>query len=210
MSATKAKTLLNCIILGVAVVALTACGQRENRPIYTQESEVEELEAPEGLDKPSFSRTYVIPGEFLPELAGQRDESRPPRVLSSEEVEQARSRIQFGSRGLYLEVDDEAGSVFRRLGFALERDGMRVLESDPDEDMYLFRLDHEPIVEERRGVSRLAFWRRAAIYDYSGEYRIELEEQGDRTRVNLLDSRGDILDLDPAEMVLSRIRDRLG
>lgn len=207
VAATRSGVTITAMVL---VLALSACAQRDDRPIYTTHTEVSPLEVPEDLDEPSISQAYGIPGEFLPELAGQRDDSRPPRVLSSEEARQARSRILFGPRGLYLEVDDEQSSVFRRLGFALNRAEMRVLETDPDNDMYRFKLDHDPIVEDRTGLRRLAFWRRAAIYDYSGEYRIVLEEDEGRTRVILLDENGGIVDLDPAEVVLSNIQERLG
>ncbi len=210
MPAAKAKFYKSLLLAVVSTALLVACGQRENRPIYTEEEDYEELEVPDDLDAPDTSRAFMIPGDFLPELAGQRDESRPPRVLSSEEVEQARSRIRFGPRGLFLEVDDEAESVFRRLGFALERGGMRVLDSDSGARSYQFHVDHEPVTEDRRGLARLAFWRSSVIYDYSGDYRIEVEGEGEQARVHLLDENGDLVDLDPAEQILGAIRDRLG
>ncbi len=198
------------LLIAVAVVSVCACAGRDRTPVYVDSEEVRTIEVPEGLTPPPVRQTFDIPGYSLPELAGS-GEARPPQVLPSAIAERARSRIRFGPTGLYLQVDDDVDSVFRRLGFALNRGGMAVREVDPDVRMYLFSFEHEPVEQTRHGMARLAFWRGTETIDYSGIYRIRVESEGQQsTRVALLDAEGRLLALEHAEFVLARLRDRLG
>lgn len=194
-----------------ALILAAGCGLlRGKDPVYVQSEELPPIEVPPDLHPPPVQETFTIPGYFLPELAAQGDESLPPRVLPSAEAEAARSRIRFGPTGLYLEVDDEASSVWRRLGFTLNRDGMSVQEVNESERRYRFRFQHEPITTDRGFFSRLLFWRGADVIDYSGEYMLEIHRDGTRTRVALLDDDGSVIDMNRAEFVLARLRERLG
>ncbi len=197
-------------ILALAVVFASGCANRESNPVYLESEEVDPIEVPEDLDRPSVRSTYEVPGYFLPELAGAGNEARPPRVLPSAEAEASRSRIAFGPTGLHLEVEDEPESVWRRLGFTLDRDRMSVREVDESERRYRFEFNDEAEEIRRRGLARLAVWRGTEIRDYSGTYRAEIEEAGDRTRVALFHADGDLVELDRAEHILAILRERLG
>ncbi len=203
--------LISTSLLLAAVFAMLAgCAGRDRQPIYTDSEELDPIEAPSGLSQPQARSTFEVPGYFLPELAAQGTD-RPPRVQPSAEAEQSRSHIRFGATGLFLEVQDEPDSVWRRLGFTLNRNGMRVEEQDDSQQRYHFRFSHDPIEIERTGLSRLAFWRSREVNDYSGTYRIKVREGGDETaEVILLDAEGEILEMERAEFVLARLRDRLG
>ncbi len=198
------------VLILLAVALATACFNRDSRPVYVQSEEVSELEVPEDLSLPDVRRTYDIPGAFLPQLAGVGDEASPPVVLSSAEAEASRSHIRFGSRGLYLEVEDEADSVWRRLSFTLNRAGMSLRQTDESERRYRFHFDHEPIEVDRGWTANLAFWRGDEFLDYSGEYQVEVQEDDRNTRVVLLSGQGEVLQMDRAEYVLARLRERLG
>lgn len=197
----------------LAAALASGCGVwRSEAPVYVDSDEVDPIEVPEGLTPPPVRSTFEIPGYFLPELAARVDESRPPQVPTSDEAEQARSRIRFGPTGLYLEVDDEAASVWRRLGFSLNRGGMAVTEVREGERRYRFEFDDDPVVEERGLIRRAVFfWRSPEVTDYSGEYLIEVQpESSQRTRVAILDSQGDVIRMERAEYVLAQLRERLG
>jgi len=197
------------LMLSLMVVMATACFNRD-RPIYVQSDDLPELQVPEDLSLPNVRRTYDIPGVFLPQLAGVGDEATPPVVLSSAEAEASRSHIRFGSRGLYLEVEDEADSVWRRLSVSLNRGGMSLRDTNQNERRYRFQFDHEPIEVDGGWTSNLAFWQADEFLDYSGEYQVELQEDGAMTRVVLLSGQGDVLQMDRAEFVLAQLRERLG
>jgi uncharacterized lipoprotein len=189
---------------------VSGCFNRDPEPIYVDSEEVDPIEVPEGMTEPPTSTAYRIPGTFLPELAATGDEALPPQVLPSSEAEASRSHIRFGPTGLYLEVEDEPDSVWRRLSFTLNRQGMTVRRIDEPDRRYLFEFTHEPIRVERSGLARLAFWRSTEVRDYSGQYLAEVRPEGDQSRVVLFDRNGQIVEMDRAEYVLAVLRDRLG
>jgi uncharacterized lipoprotein len=198
--------------LGVMLMlsVLVACGGR-SQLLYVDSEEIEPLRVPEHLDTPDTRLTYDVPGFFLPELATRSDQGRPPQVQSSAEAEASRSQILFGSQGLFLEVQDSHDSVWRRLGFSLNRAGMRIRDLDEAAQQYQFYLDHEGIVLQRRGLERAVFWRADEVIDYSGEFVAEIVPIGEaRTRVNLRNADGSLVDMDQAEYVLGVLRERLG
>jgi uncharacterized lipoprotein len=201
---------IRIVLLLLAALLTSACFNRDRQPIYVDSEEVKRIEAPVGLSEPQVRPTYQIPGYSLPQLAAVGDEARPPRVLPSAEAEASRSHIRFGPVGLYLEVQDEPDSVWRRLSFSLNRAGMSVRQVDEPNRRYQFRLDHDPVVIERTGFSRLAFWRSDRAEDFSGDYRLEVQPEGDNTRVLLTDRNGQVLDMNRAEYVLAVLRERLG
>lgn len=202
--------LISALILVLAVLILSACAGRDRQPVYLQSDEVAPIRVPAGLDEPRIRPTFEVAGVFLPEMAGQH-EPRPPRVLPSAEAERSRSHIRFGPRGLFLEVDDEADSVWRRLGFSLNRSGMQVREVREDRSQYLFRFDDDPTVVDRTGLARIAFWRSAERIDHSGDFVAEVEAVNDRSsRVLLFDSAGNLVEMNQAERVLAVLRERLG
>jgi uncharacterized lipoprotein len=203
--------LFSTTLMGMlAVLMLSGCAGRDRQPIYVQSDEVAPIRAPSGLDEPRVRPTFQVGGVFLPEMAGQHD-TRPPRVLPSAEAERSRSHIRFGPRGLFLEVEDEADSVWRRLGFSLNRGGMQVSEVREDKNQYAFQFTDDPLLIDRTGLSRLAFWRSPERVDHSGDFLVEVEPVNERvTRVLLMDDAGKLLEMNRAEHVLAVLRERLG
>lgn len=207
----KPSPAISRMLFALLLVSLVSgCFNRDQSPIYVDSEEIDPIEVPDDLTEPPRSTAYRIPGTFLPELAAAGDEALPPRVLPSAEAEASRSHIRFGPTGLYLEVEDEADSVWRRLSFSLNRSGMSVRRIDEPDRRYLFEFDHDPIRIERSGLARLAFWRSTEVRDYSGQYLAEVRPEGDQARVVLLDQNGQIVDMDRAEYVLAVLRERLG
>ncbi len=204
------QVIQRCLLILMVAGLVAGCFGRDRRPIYVQSEEVPPIQVPAGLSLPDVRQTFDIPGTFLPELAAVGDESKPPVVLSSAEAEASRSHIRFGPTGLYLEVEDEPDSVWRRLSFTLNRGGMNVREINQEHRRYRFYLDHEPLEIRRTGLARFAFWRGDELVDYSGTYLAELREDGNRTRIVLLGEGGEIIEMERAEYVLSMLRERLG
>lgn len=199
------------LLLLILVALVSGCFNRDRQPIYADSEEVEPIRVPPGLTQPEPRSTFDVPGYSLPELAARGNEELPPRVMPSAEAERSRSHIRFGPTGLYLEVRDEADSVWRRLGFTLNRAGMNVREIDEQARRYRFHFDDDPVVAQRSGLSRIAFWRGNEVIDFSGIYLVEVRSQDEgKTRVALLDENGRILDMERAEHVLATLRDRLG
>ncbi len=207
---TRSRTIF--IILLTVPLMLGGCFNSKRDPVYVGSKEIDPIEAPPGLDQPQTRDTFDIPGYSLPQLAAQGEQERPPEVQPSMVAEQSRSQIRFGPTGLYLAVQDQPDSVWRRLGFTLNRGGMQVEQVDEDQHRYLFQLAHEPIQPETGFLDRLTFWSSPEAIDYSGRYmvRVAVQAENGTTRVELLNTDGSVVELDRAEFVLARLRERLG
>lgn len=191
---------------------LGGCFNSKRDPVYVGSEEIDPIKAPPGLDQPHTRDIFDVPGYSLPELAAQGEQERPPEVQPSVVAEQSRSQIRFGPTGLYLAVEDQPDSVWRRLGFTLNRGGMQVEQVDEDQHRYLFWFAHQPIQPEKSLLDHLTFWSSPEAIDYSGSYfaRVARQAEGGITRVELLDADGSVVELDRAEFVLARLRERLG
>lgn len=202
------------LLTGLSLLVLSGCGTtRSDQPVYVASEEIQAIEVPEGMSQPTYRPVFEIPGYSLPELAAQGDESLPPDVPSSAEAEQAQSRIRFGPTGLYLEVEDEAASVWRRLSYALNRGEMSVEKVLEDQRRFVVKFDHEPVPGSDRGLISTAFmfWKAPDLIDYRGRYLLEVQRAtAQTTRVAILDEQGGVLPMQQAEFVLNRLQDRLG
>lgn len=207
---TQTRTVL-ILSLSTAFV-LAGCFNSERDPVYVASEEIEPIEAPPGLDQPSTRNIYDVPGYSLPELAAQGNPENPPEVQPSSVAEQSRSQIRFGPKGLYLAVEDVPDSVWRRLGFTLNRGDMQVRQVDENERRYIFSFNHEPVQPDVGFLDRLTFWSSPDPVDYSGEYvaRVGNKASDGVTAVELLDADGSVVELERAEFVLARLRERLG
>lgn len=197
--------------LATCAIALSACGlfgrDEEDQPEYYEAVEAPPLEIPDGLARPtSDSALYILaPPAPLPQRELQ---SRPPRVSSTSTSGNANATLRWGSEGVYLLVEDSQESVQRRLGFVIERAGMR---NEPLTDVPGYRVEywHQPTETDEGFFSRLAFWRDDAP-NYSGTYRVITRPDGEKTRVFVKNPDGTEADPDAAEHLLVILGERLG
>ena len=210
--ALMSKRGLSVITALLGSLLLAACGNVGG--VYVDSREASPLRVPDQLDRPSTEAALTIPGAAAPELAGLRDEAVPPKVLTSEEAAQSTSRVGFGDGALFLLIEDSVDSVYRRLGFTLERSGMSIESREPDRLTYTFLYRQPPPTQLRKGFWRkMAFWKGADWEDYSGRYEVRLvpdDDKPEHTRVYLYDSEGNAAQPEPVEQLLGIVQERLG
>ena len=193
--------------LGVALLALTACGGGQKKPEYYDADETATLEIPEGLSRPDHSQALIIntPQMPPPSLAM---ESKPPRVSSTTSGIDRNSRLQWSAQGLFLVVEDSAESADRRLGLVLENSGMERIRKD---EKGVYRFDYYQTFADMGGFWKsLAFWSRDNREDYSGAYQAFVRPDGENARVYIKYADGTDCEADAAEHLLDVIRSRLG
>jgi uncharacterized lipoprotein len=193
--------------LGVALLALTACGGGQKKPEYYDADETATLEIPEGLSRPDHSQALIIntPQMPPPSLAM---ESKPPRVSSTTSGIDRNSRLQWSAQGLFLVVEDSAESADRRLGLVLENSGMERIRKD---EKGVYRFDYYQTLADMGGFWKsLAFWSRDNREDYSGAYQAFVRPDGENARVYIKYADGTDCEADAAEHLLDVIRSRLG
>ena len=201
-------TRLFCIILTtLAFLLLAACSSKGKKPEYYDAVETPSLEVPEGLSKPDSSSALVIRAPYMPPPA-MILQDMPPRISNTTSGIDANSRLSWSSQGLYLLVEDTPESVHRRLGLVIERSGMKRINLD-EKDVY--RFDYYQKFDGPDGFfSKMAFWSRDNVEDYSGAYQAFTQPEGENTRVYIKYADGTDCEPDAAEHVLAVLGARMG
>jgi len=198
-----------CIfLLSALVLLLGACSSDGRKPEYYDVSGTEDLQIPEGLDRPSSYSALVIQYPNLP-LPAMALDPVPPRISSTTSGIDPNSRLNWSAQGMYLLVDDNFDSAERRLDLVINRSGMEKVRRD-DEGVY--RFDYYQVFDkgENGFFSSMAFWRRDSREDYSGAYQVYIRPAGEKTRVYIKYADGTDCEPDAAEHVLAVLGSRLG
>lgn len=197
------------LVTVAALLLLAGCagGDTRTREYYSA-VETKPLDIPEGLARPTSSSALVINVPRMP-LSPMATESKPPRISSTTSGLDSNSRFKWSAQGLYLLVDDSPESVQRRLQLVIERAGMQRIRVD---EKGVYRFDYYQTFggEEAGFLSRMAFWKRDDVEDYSGAYQTYVEPDGEQARVYIKYADGTECEPDAAEHILDVVRARLG
>lgn len=197
------------VLITLAALSLLAgCAGDSRTREYYGAVETKPLEIPEGLARPTSSSALVINAPRMP-LSPMATESKPPRISSTTSGLDSNSRFTWSATGLYLLVEDSPESVQRRLRLVIERAGMQRVRVDENG---VYRFDYYQTFggEDEGFLSRLAFWNRDEVEDYSGAYQVYVEPDGEQARVFIKYADGTECEPDAAEHILDVVRSRLG
>ena len=192
----------------VAVLAflLAGCGLFNRNTEFEEVGAARPLEVPPDLDAPDTTRSMRVPDATYSRVAGgpvQRSDA-PADVPAD-------VRLEYAGDTATLLVPDTLDSVYRRLGFALERIGMEIVERDDGANAYLVEYVDRQARENRPGVFARWILRRKGPTDHSGVYRVSIEEAGAAaSRVRLLTRDGDDAPERVVNDVLGALEERLG
>ena len=199
-------------LMVVMAISLASCGmfgkKKEKQPNYYAAKEVPQLVIPEGLSRPSNATALMIqmPPAPLPEKELQ---SVPPRVTSQSNTKDENASVRWGSSGIYLQVADTQDSVMRRLNLAAERSGFNYREQGTGNGLIVQFVDVVTKDPDEGFFSKMAFWRDDGP-DYSGEYLITTEADGENTRIYIRNADGSDAEQNAAEYLLVKLDERLG
>jgi len=202
--------LIPVVALLMGAMLLPACSVffKDKEPEYLASKEGIALKVPEGLDAPRPVSPMLIRVDAMRMPAGDELNPMPPRAASTGGGE-ANAYMAWSAAGAYLAVVDSRESVARRLGFAIQRSGMNLLERD-DDGAHYFEYRHVRIPQDKSFFGKMLFWRDDEGVDYSGSYRVRLEADGDETRVYLMFGTGGPANTNAAEHILGIFMERLG
>jgi len=181
--------------------------KKVKQPPYYAAKEVPDLEIPDGLDRPIATNALMIQSAPAPLPAGEL-QSLPPRVTSQSNTSDENASIRWGTGGIYLHVSDSQDSVNRRLGVAAKRSGLNVREQGTGNGFFV-QYVHQKSNTDEGFFSKMAFWRNDGP-DYSGEYLLTTEADGENTRIYLRNPDGSDADQNAAEYLLVKLDERLG
>ena len=206
--------LAEAVLLATWCITLASCSifhRDDKQPQYYAAVESAPLSVPEGLAVPSSTGAFIIGTPAVP-LPQKEIRTFPPRVDSTSTNAQAGSGVRWSAGMVYLLVKDSQASVFRRLGFAVTRSGMSMLNTLGDNG-YSFEYRHVPKESDEgffgRFFGKMAFWRDKPP-NYSGTYEAVTQAEGETTRVYIKNADGSDADPDAAEHLLDVLEKRLG
>jgi uncharacterized lipoprotein len=197
-------------LLLICTGLLNACGMfRDKDPEYLASEDGQPLVLPEGLDTPQPVTPIVIRIDEMRTPSGDELNPLPPRAATTAGGGDANAFIAWSSAGAYMAVKDMPESVSRRMRFAIERSGMKLLKRD-DENGHQFEYFHQPQELEKSFWGKMKFWGKDYAPNYSGAYQLRLEPDGENTRVYLVTAAGETAGTNAAEHVLGIFMERLG
>lgn len=200
---------IRALLLLCAAATLASCSWfKEKPPEYVASEEVPRLQVPADLDEPNYPRPLVITAPPMRIPSGDELNPGPPRVVSTAGRGDANAFMAWSAAGAYLKVLDSRESVSRRLGFAIERSGMRMLERG-ENGAYRFEYFHER-PDDRSIWQKMTFWSDELGPNYSGVYRTRVEADGQDARVFLLFDSNEPATTNAAEHILGIFMERLG
>lgn len=201
------RNLAPATVLGL-LLAVTGCGYLEQRAEYEHVAEGQRLEVPPDLDAPDERRALRVPNATDSQVQGGAVSDRPgsPDSVDASDPSDAGDARERTA----LVVDDDVESVFRRLGFALERIGVEIVERDAQAGYYVVDYVDTRAREQRPNVISRWVLRRQGPEDFSGNYRLEVRDDAAGTMVILLDDRGQAAPDRVAAELLGAIDARLG
>lgn len=193
-----------------AVSLLQACSWFKDKPAeYLQSDEGRQLQVPEDLDAPRPVNAVVIGVEGIRAPSGDELNPMPPRAAVTAGGGDTNAYLAWSAAGAYLAVKDSNESVARRLRFAIQRSGMNLLEIHP-QGAHRFEYRHVRAPVEKGFFEKFLFWRDNLGPDYSGTYRVRMEDDGAETRVYLESDSGAPAQTNAVEHVLGIFMERLG
>jgi uncharacterized lipoprotein len=202
-------TLLTALLM-MSAVSCSWFGKekKEKQPTYYAAKEVPALTIPEGLDRPNNTNALMIQTPVAP-LPEKELQSLPPRVTSQSNTENENASIRWGSSGIYLHVADTQASVNRRLSHAAQRSGLNFREQGTGNGLFVQYHHVIPQDPDEGWFSKMLFWRDDGP-DYSGEYLITTEADGENTRIYIRNADGSDAEQNAAEYLLVKLDERLG
>ena len=204
------KRSLRTLLAVLSVGFLASCSwfnKGKDVPVYYGSVDIAPLEIPEGLDQPQFVNPLIVEPRDPNMPAPDQIELQPPRVASTAGQSDVNAWLSWSAEGVYLQVRDSSDSVIRRLGFAIERSGMNLMDKSAT-GAYRFEYYHVR-TQERGFFSKMAFWRDDEP-NYSGVYQTAIRADGADTRIYLLQSDGAPAGNSSAEHILAVFMERLG
>lgn len=191
----------------LAVLVVAACSSDTKKPEYYDQVETPPLDIPEGMSTPDSSSALVIRTPYMPPPS-MILQDQPPRITSTTSGMDPNSRLSWSAQGIYLLVEDTPESVQRRLNIVIERSGMQRIRIDVNG---VYRFDYYQTFDKVGGfISKMAFWNKDDVEDYSGAYQIFAMPEGENTRVFIKYADGTDCEPDAAEHMLQVLSERMG
>jgi outer membrane protein assembly factor BamC len=157
-----------------------------------------------------------LEAEFLEKLMVALGTPAPTaaQALAADNKAPERARIDKGSDGIQLVVDDTFDRAWRRVGLALDRTGFTVVDRDRSKGLYFVRYAN-PELEKKKPegwladtLNKMQFWKTAPA-EKPEQYRVVVTQADPRSVVTVQDPNGVIDRTANSEKILALLKDQL-
>jgi len=185
--------------------------------IYISHRGMEEVFITEGQEQMRWQPRPPDPGleaEFLRRLMVRFGvDNEQARVQIAAAKVEPRAKLNRGSEGSLLALNDQFDRAWRRVGLALDRVGFTVEDRDRSKGLYFVRyIDPDAdlkTTEEKGWLSKLKFWSSSPNKQSKEQYRILVQGGDVGAEVRVLDKEGAREQSDTANRILSLLYDQL-
>jgi outer membrane protein assembly factor BamC len=157
-----------------------------------------------------------LEAEFLERLmvALGTPEPAAAQAIAADGKTPERARIDKGSDGTRLVVDDTFDRAWRRVGLALDRTGFTVVDRDRSKGLYFVRYAN-PELEKKKPegwladtLTKMQFWK-TATPDKPEQYRVVVTQADPRSVITVQDPNGVVDRTANSEKILALLKDQL-
>jgi outer membrane protein assembly factor BamC len=154
----------------------------------------------------------LVEAEFLQRLMVSfgTPEQQAVQAMAAANNAPDRARLEKGSAGSQLVVDDNFDRAWRRVGLALDRIGFTVVDRDRSKGLYFVRYSDPdaPQTKTSDWLQKLMFWRDNTVKPE--QYRIQVNESGAaKSVVQVQDPNGGPDKTPSGDKILALLRDQL-
>lgn len=192
------------LLLLALCTALGACSWLKRPAPYADSRGAGELQVPDRLDKPSSDPALALPATQTSSGLLVRDGQVPPEIGDPGVATTAEEAAAAMAAAISFQVEDEAASVFQRVGLALERAGYEVLARDATRAIYRVVV----ITESSEKGRWWKFWQRARSERTELVVQIAAAE-GNRTAITVLDGASQPIASAQSGELLASLKSRL-
>ena len=136
------------------------------------------------------------------------------QAIAAEGRAAERARIDKGSNGVQLIVDDPFDRAWRRVGLALDRTGFTVVDRDRSKGLYFVRYANPDLGPRKQegwladAIAKLQFWKTTPV-DKPEEYRVVVTQADPRSVITVQDPDGQLDRTPNSEKILALLKDQL-
>ncbi|HEY2863146.1 MAG TPA: outer membrane protein assembly factor BamC [Casimicrobiaceae bacterium] len=157
-----------------------------------------------------------VEAEFLEKLmvALGTPEPSATQAIAAESKAPDRARIDKGSGGVQLIVDDTFDRAWRRVGLALDRTGFTVVDRDRSKGLYFVRYANPELEKKKQegwladALTKMQFWKSTPV-DKPEQYRVVVTQADPRSVVTVQDPNGAVDQTPNSEKILALLKDQL-
>jgi uncharacterized lipoprotein len=181
----------NLLIIALFAFLLNGCRYVNTQEAYPDAKASDQLDMPEGLDKPNSSSALEVP-EVNSDIANKNSVSPPDMPIRTQQSESGIIRIESIEGFAVLTIKAEKADVWEKLS-QFELENWLVTETNEDTCTVSLKYnDQDARKREKTGFFKKIFSRKQYYSDYSGEYKFTCKQSSSINQIKFSSLDGSV------------------